>query len=311
MSRAVLEVEHAGPLTTIQDEGRRGLMRYGVPASGPMDRTGFGIAQAALRNQPGAGCVEVSLGGLTLRCLEGPVTIATAGGGFKVTIDGQVTPSWGVATLQPGSRLAVQAGLWGTWTYICFAGCIETSSWLGSCSTHLRSGLGGGQLRPGTRLLVERSAQEAENYGPIGLPVTARPRREIRVVIGPQDRFFSPQTVKDFLAGPYMLTSTYDRMGVRLRGPSLSISGALDMPSEAVVRGSIQVAGDGAVTVLLADHQTTGGYPKIATIASIDLDVFVQLRPNDLVRFRAVTPEKAVAQLRTRSRHIAPYSHEQ
>src|SRR5215203_6036583 len=95
MTPALLEIEYAGPLTTIQDEGRRGLMRYGVPASGPMDRTAFRIAQAALGNEPGAGSIEVSLGGLTLRCLEVPVTISTAGGGFKVTIDGQITPSWG------------------------------------------------------------------------------------------------------------------------------------------------------------------------------------------------------------------------
>jgi biotin-dependent carboxylase-like uncharacterized protein len=306
MSRAVLEVEHAGPLTTIQDEGRRGLMRYGVPASGPMDRTAFGIAQAALGNEPGTAGIEVSLGGLTLRCLEGPVTIATAGGGFKVTIDGQITPSWGVATLQAGSRLAVQAGLWGTWTYVCVAGRIATSSWLGSCSTHLRSGLGGGRVMAGARLTVEASAQGADRCGAIVLPVTARPRHEIRVVLGPQDCFFSSQSVANFLAASYMLTNSYDRMGVRLRGPPLSISGSLDMPSEAVVRGSIQVAGDGIPTVLLADHQTTGGYPKIATIASIDLDAFVQLRPTALVRFRAVTPEQAVAQLRIRNGLVAP-----
>ena len=306
MSRAVLEVEHAGPLTTIQDEGRRGMMRYGVPASGPMDRTAFGIAQAALGNEPGTGCIEVSLGGLALRCLEGPVTIATAGGGFKVTIDGQITPSWGVDTLQPGSRLAIQAGLWGTWTYLCFAGRMMTSSWLGSCSTHLRSGLGGGRVTAGAQLIIEASMRQARACDAIVLPVTARPRREIRVVLGPQDRFFSPQAVTDFLAGPYMLTSSYDRMGVRLRGPSLSISGPLDMPSEAVVRGSIQVAGDGTASVLLADHQTTGGYPKIATIASIDIDSFAQLRPNALVRFRAITPEQAVARSRLRNRLAAP-----
>src|SRR5215208_1920224 len=150
MTPALLEIEYAGPLTTIQDEGRRGLMRYGVPAAGPMDRTAFGIAQAALGNELGAGGIEVSLGSLTLRCREGPVTIATAGGGFRVTIDGEITPSWGVTTLRVGSRLAIQAGLWGTWTYVCFAGRMETASWLGSCSTHLRSGLGGGRLTAGT-----------------------------------------------------------------------------------------------------------------------------------------------------------------
>jgi biotin-dependent carboxylase-like uncharacterized protein len=302
MSVAVIEVEHAGPLTTIQDEGRPGLMRYGVPASGPMDHTAYGIAQAALGNEPGAGGIEVSLGGLTLRCLDGPVTIATAGGGFKVARDGALIPSWGVTTLQAGSRLAIQAGLWGTWTYLCFAGRIVASPWLGSSATHLRSGLGGGCLTPGSRVMIEMSTKQPERAGPLVVPATARPRREIRVVLGPQDRFFAPETIRTFLDGPYALTSAYDRMGVRLRGPSLRISEPLDMPSEAVVRGAIQVAGDGTPTVLLADHQTTGGYPKIATVASIDIDAFVQLRPHALVRFRAITPEQAVALLRTRRR---------
>jgi len=298
--KAVIEIEAAGPLTTIQDEGRRGLMRFGVPASGPMDRTAYGIAQAALGNESGAAGIEISLRGLALRCIEGPVTIATAGGGFKVTVDGEMIPSWGIATLQTGSRLVVQAGLWGTWTYLAFAGRLLAPSWLGSSATHLRSGLGGGALAPGQRLSIMTAPEGLWNAGPLVVPVTARPRREIRVVLGPQDHFFPPDSLARFLSEPYALTSSYDRMGVRLKGPSLQLLGRLDMPSEAVVRGAIQVAGDGQPTVLLADHQTTGGYPKIATIASIDVDAFTQLRPHALVRFRAVSAEQAVGLLRTR-----------
>jgi allophanate hydrolase len=299
---AVFEVEAAGPSTTIQDEGRRGLMRYGVPASGPMDRTAFTIVQEALGNAPGAGAIEASLGGLTLRCVEGPATVATAGGSFKVTLDGAVIPSWGVAVVPTGARLAIRAGLWGTWTYVGFAGRLMAPSWLGSSATHLRSGLGGGALAPGSRFSIGEAPKEPPRVGPIVLPVTARPRRDIRVVLGPQDRFFPPAGIAAFLAGPFALTSSYDRMGVRLKGPALEVLGRLDMPSEAVLRGAVQVAGDGQPTVLLADHQTTGGYPKIATIASIDLDAFVQLRPHALVRFRAVSAEHAVALLRTRHR---------
>jgi allophanate hydrolase len=303
--KAVVEIEAAGPLTTIQDEGRKGLMRYGVPASGPMDRTSYGIAQAALGNAPGAGGIEVSLGGLTLRCIEGPVAIATAGGGFRVTVNGDPIPSWGVTTLQTGARLTIRAGFWGTWTYLCFAGRLLAPTWLGSCATHLRSRLGGGALAPGTRLSIEPSVEGAPHVGPLVLPVTARPRREIRVVLGPQDHFFPPESMARFLAEPYALTSSYDRMGVRLKGSALKVLGPLDMPSEAVVRGAIQVAGDGQPTVLLADHQTTGGYPKIATVASIDLDAFTQLRPHTLVRFRAVSPTQAVAFLRTRHQSLS------
>jgi allophanate hydrolase len=150
------------------------------------------------------------------------------------------------------------------------------------------------------RLSITSSASAPPQVGPLALPVPARPRREIRVVLGPQDHFFPPESIATFLSEPYALTASYDRMGARLKGPRLEVLRPLDMPSEAVVRGAIQVAGDGQPTVLLADHQTTGGYPKIATVASIDLDAFTQLRSHASVRFRAVSVEQAVALLRTR-----------
>ena len=112
--------------------------------------------------------------------------------------------------------------------------------------------------------------------------------------MGPQDRFFDAAAMAALLGEPFRLSDSYDRMGVRLRGPSLTPVARLDMPSEPVARGSVQVAGDGVATVLLADHQTTGGYPKIATVLGDDLDGFAQLRPRDLVRFVAVTPAQAV-----------------
>jgi allophanate hydrolase len=129
----------------------------------------------------------------------------------------------------------------------------------------------------------------------------------LHVVPGPQDRFFAPETMTAFLAGPYRLTDAYDRMGVRLQGPALPPHAPLDMPSEPIVRGSVQVAGDGVPTVLLADHQTTGGYPKIATVIDTDLDAFVQLRPRDMVAFQAVTPERAVELARMRAASAARY----
>jgi allophanate hydrolase len=127
------------------------------------------------------------------------------------------------------------------------------------------------------------------------------------VVLGPQDRFFGQAAVAAFLGAPYRLTEAYDRMGVRLSGPSLAPEAALSIPSEAILRGSVQVAGDGVPVLLLADHQTTGGYPKIATAVDGDLDGFAQLRPGDPVRFRAVLPAEAVALARGRARAQAAY----
>lgn len=307
MSEAVLSVNSAGPHVSIQDAGRFGFLRYGVPASGPMDRASFAAANIALGNQVNQPAVEISMGGLVLDCLTGSVTFAVAGGGFMLDLAGRRMGSWTIATLTEGQRLAIRPGHWGSWTYLAFAGELTAEKWLGSSSTHAMSGLGGGRLTAGTQLNVMEAAVRPEREGSIPCPVTARPRSELYVVLGPQDRFFSQKTIETFLASPYRLTDAYDRMGVRLQGAALKPDGLLNMPSEAIVRGSVQVAGDGVATVLLADHQTTGGYPKIATVLDADLDAFAQLRPRDLVAFRQVTPAEAIALTRMRAATAVRY----
>jgi biotin-dependent carboxylase-like uncharacterized protein len=301
MTQAKLRVMQAGPHVSLQDAGRRGVMRFGVPASGPMDRTAFAIANAALGNSAGATTIEVSVAGLGLQCRQGSVSVAIAGGGFLVDVDGLRQPSWSVLTLQAGQSLRLQAGAWGSWAYLAFAGTLESKAWLGSTATHAASGFGGGKLAAEMDLVVS-VARVLENTGPLPCPVFARPRQELHCVLGPQERFFSPETIATFTQSIYQLSDAYDRMGVRLNGPRIVPEHALSIPSEAILRGSVQVPGDGIPTVLLADHQTTGGYPKIATVIDCDLDGFVQCRPRDQVRFRYLTAEKAVQIARLRAR---------
>ena len=303
---SLLRVTQAGPQVTLQDAGRPGLMRFGVPASGPIDRKAFAIANAALGNPPGATGIEVSRGGLTLECLEGAVTLAVAGGGFILEHCGQRFGSWHVLTLRTAERLVVRPGPWGSWTYLCFAGLLQAPVWLGSSATHGPSGLGGGKLTAGQDLTV-RDAQALPLDGAIPCPVWARPRAVVHAVAGPQDRFFAAGTLLDFASLPFHLTDACDRMGVRLRGPALMPEAALQIPSEAILRGSVQVAGDGVATVLLADHQTTGGYPKIATILSDDLDGFAQLRPHETVRFRLISAADAVTLARRGAQKLQDY----
>jgi biotin-dependent carboxylase-like uncharacterized protein len=302
MASASFIVTQVGPHVSIQDSGRRGLMRFGVPESGPMDRTAFAIANAALGNTTIPPVIEISMGGLQLECVDGSVTVALAGGGFQVAIDQSSFGSWAVATIHAGARLTVKPGPWGSWTYLVFAGDLQANRWLGSAATHSQSGFGGGQIAKGQRLVIENAEVRDERCGPIPCPVFARPRTSLRVVLGPQDRFFAPDTIHALLWQPFSLTDAYDRMGVRLAGPTLRPVGKLDMPSEAIVRGSIQVAGDGRPTVLLADHQTTGGYPKIATVISADLDRFVQLRSRSQVVFESISPEAAIEAAGSRHR---------
>jgi biotin-dependent carboxylase-like uncharacterized protein len=303
MTRAVLRVVQAGPLCSVQDGGRPGFLRFGVPASGAMDRAALALANHSLGNPPGAAAVEVSLGGLTVEVEEGSLSLALAGGGFVAELGTTRHGSWQVVTLREGDRLSVRRGPWGSWCGMAVAGRLVAPDWLGSRATHALSGLGGGAVTAGRRLVVENPRLLPER--PIPCPVWARPRGEVAVVIGPQDRFYGPDRIDLLLGTTFHLTDAYDRMGVRLRGPSLAPQSALAIPSEPVLRGSIQVAGDGVPAVLLADHQTTGGYPKIATLVASELDAFAQLRPHAAVGFRAVTPEQAVAMARLRAAALA------
>lgn len=304
MAEAVLKVARAGPLVSVQDGGRPGLMRFGVPASGGMDRKALALANLALGRAEGAPAIEVSLGGLTLDCVAGRLSVAVAGGGFVVETGGR-RGSWGVWTLEAGQSLTVRRGPWGAWAYVAVAGALEVPRWLGSAATLAASGLGGGVLKAGDTLRV--SAPELRPERALPCPASLRPRHRLHVVGGPQERCFAPEALAAFRAGPWVVTPQGDRMGVRLQGPRLALADALSIPSEPILRGSVQVAGDGVPVLLMADHQTTGGYPKIATVLDDDLDGFAQLRPGDAVQFLPVPAADAGALGRYRAQRWAAY----
>ncbi|MGV8952441.1 MAG: biotin-dependent carboxyltransferase family protein [Cypionkella sp.] len=302
---AHLRITQAGPLVSVQDTGRAGLSRYGVTASGPIDRLAYHAANAALGNPTGAPAIEVSLGGVRLDCVNGSLSLAVAGGGFIVQAD-QTYGSWQVLTLHAGQSLTIRRGPWGSWCYLAFAGRLICPDWLGSHATHASSGKGGGLLRAGDDLRIEDTSADHLNRA-IPCPIFARPRHRLHVILGPQDRFFAPETLQAFLTTRFALTTAYDRMGVRLSGVPLAPNAALTMPSEPVSRGAVQVSGDGIATLLLADHQTTGGYPKIATVLDCDLDAACQLRSFDGLGFTALTPAQAIARARLHSAAQARY----
>ena len=305
MAEAVFRVVQAGPLVSVQDGGRPGMMRFGVPASGGMDRKALALANLAVGQPEGAPVIEVSLGGLTLECLSGRVSVAVTGGAFVVEAGGRRAASWQVVTIKAGETFTIRRGHWGAWAYLAFAGALQAPRWLGSAATLASSNLGGGVLKAGQ----EWAVAEANLLPPRDLPrpVSARPRRRLHVVMGPQAHCFAPEALEAFAAGPWFLTPQGDRMGVRLKGPMLALGDALSIPSEPIVRGSVQVAGDGVPVVLLADHQTTGGYPKIATVLDDDLDSFAQLRPGDEVSFAPIGAAGAAALGRFRAERWADY----
>ena len=294
MTSAHLKVSFAGPLVSIQDGGRFGRMRYGVPASGPMDRSAFAAANLSLARPQDAVGIEVSLGGLIVECVSGAVTFAVAGGGFDVTYADARLPSWVVRTLSAGKKLTIRAGGWGSWTYLAFAGNLDAKEWLGHAATYSMSGHGGGMLRAGDELEITDAEVLDSRVGDIPCPAFARPKDAVQVVIGPQEHRFEAQSLDAFVSQRYRLTDAFDRMGVRLAGATLALGDALSIPSEPILRGAVQVSGDGVPTILLADHQTTGGYPKIATLLADEVDRLVQHRASASIHFVAVTPAQAI-----------------
>ncbi|WP_299352737.1 biotin-dependent carboxyltransferase family protein [uncultured Shimia sp.] len=307
MSEATLKVQFAGPLVTVQDAGRQGQMRFGVPGSGPMDRLSFAAANIALGNPADAPCIEISMGGLMLECISGSLSLAVAGGDFSVDRSGEKDQGWLIFALESGDKLSIRPGMSGSWTYLAFSGNLSSKQWLGHAATHASSGFGGGQLQSGQVLEITQTQRRDDRHGPIVRPSFVEDTSTFQVVLGPQDAHFSPKTVSEFVSAQFALSDAFDRMGVRLTGPELPLLGALSIPSEPVARGSVQVSGEGIATVLLADHQTTGGYPKIATLLSYEADRLGQLRARDEVRFSAIAPEEGIRKTRAFATNCQSY----
>jgi len=271
-----------------------------------MDRLAFEAAHAALGNASAHTAIEISLGALILQCKAGAVTLAITGGDFTVEHAEYRTSSWTILTLRKGEQLAIRAGKAGSWAYLAFAGTLQASTWLDSTATHAASGFGGGALLAGQRLIITETAIRNDREGSIARPVFFS-NGPIRVVPGPQDHHFVQGATERFLSEKYKITDAYDRMGMRLEGPTLELDNALSIPSEPIVRGSVQVSGDGVPTVLLADHQTTGGYPKIATVISCDTDPLTQLRTGQTLSFASISSQEAIAAARAFSRDKTAY----
>jgi biotin-dependent carboxylase-like uncharacterized protein len=301
---AVFKIDQVGPFVSVQDKGRFGYMRFGVTEAGPMDRLGHAMANFAVGNPETDPAIEISLGGLTLTCVEGEITACVAGGSFDVHLDGQELAPWSIFTMSVGSKLRIRTGAWGSWTYLAFAGQLDADSWLGSSSTHMGSGLCGASFVQDDIIKIENPRVLENANVKFYDPEHLKPSGDIHVVMGPQDRYFTEKSIASLLLTEYEVTNEYNRMGVRLKGEKLEINQALDMPSEPIARGSLQVPGHGDPICLLADHQTTGGYPKIATVISPDQDRLVQLRAGNRLRFIEVTPMRAVEMARQRKAEI-------
>ena len=281
-------------MTSLQDAGRVGWRRFGVSDSGAMDRLALAHANVLVGNGPGAAAIEFTLMGGTFEAADGPVRIAVSGAPANVTVAGRPLPSGQSATLQPGDAVTVGPSQAGVFMYLAIAGGFAVAPALGSLSLHPRAGIGGLGGRP-LQAGDELPLPGIEPAGPeLALePPPLQPAAPVRVVLGPQADHFGEEAVAAFLSSTYTISPEADRMGYRLAGPVIPHLHGFNIVSDGIVAGSVQVPGSGVPIVMMADHQTTGGYPKIATVISPDLRVLAQRRPGETITFQAISMGEA------------------
>lgn len=297
---AWLEVLNAGAYASIQDRGRRGWRRAGVPWSGALDERLLRIANVLVGNEEYAPALECFDGGQCLRAHGGTVQLAVAGAAL-IDIDGEEgrrgVASWRSILLAEGETLRVRSIEQSRLAVVAVAG-LACATQLGSASTYARAALGGvdGEaLSAGQRLPVQAGAS-CQRF----LPVPPAPPADtfIRALAGPQDDHFSAAALRTFWSSEFRVDDAADRMGMRLLGPQLEHGRGGEIVSDATVPGAIQVPGNGQPIVLFADAQTAGGYPKIATVVSADLGRLAALRPGTSLRFVELNADAAARSAR-------------
>jgi biotin-dependent carboxylase-like uncharacterized protein len=286
-------VEAVGPQALVEDLGRPGHASIGVTESGAADRRALRLANRLLGNAEGAAAIEMLLGGLAIRA-DGPVRVCVTGAPAPALVDGRAAPLDVPVNLRDGQLLTLGMPPTGLRSYLAVRGGLDEPLVLGSASTDPTSGVGPAPLAPGRRLLVATAPTGRPDPAPVDVAAPDAPPVTdvvLRVVLGPRDGWFAPESVAAFTSQAWTLAAESDRVGVRLSGPRLDRtagSSGRELPSEPVVRGAVQVPHSGQPLVFLADHPTTGGYPLVAVVVDADTDLLAQLRPGARVRFRRV-----------------------
>lgn len=292
-----LRVDAPGLHTTVQDVGRKGFQHAGVPVSGALDLVALALTNRLVGNADEVAGLEVLYHGPTFTIQADGVRMAAAGARIDLLGDDRrsIQPLCSVS-VRRGTQIRISV-LPGTATAtVAVEGGFALEPVLGSLSTYVRAGLGGldgRALCEGDCLPLAKSAPEPrgeQHLRGLALPVP----ETIRVLPGPQVDYFDEATFASFLSSTYQVSQASDRMGMRLEGHVLAHAKAPEIVSDGIAHGAIQVPGSGLPIVLLADRQTTGGYPKIAVVISADLPALGRLAPGAKIRFESVTQEEAL-----------------
>jgi antagonist of KipI len=302
-----IKVIKPGLLTTVQDRGRRRFQKYGVIVGGAMDEFALRAANVLVGNDESAAALEVTMVGPTLE-FQAAGVIAVCGGNLSPAVDGREVPLWRPIYVHKGAVLSFGAAVSGCRAYVAAAGGIDVPLVMGSASTYLRAGIGGlhgralgagDVLRCGPRAALVAANEMPNPWRSANWFISTEiiplyePDPMVRVMKGKQYEYFTPESKDRLFEAAFRVTPHSDRMGYRMEGPKLSLSNPREMITSAVTAGTIQIPPEGHPIVLLADRQTTGGYPVIAQVAAVDLPLVAQVKPGGYIRFTEITLEAA------------------
>ncbi len=295
-----LEIIEVNGLATVQDPGRVGWRKFGVPTSGAMDAFALHTTNLLVGNDPSCAAIEIGLGDIALRALRDCV-ISVAGVGFGLSVYIWDFPLWSSYYVRGGWTIRLTKLDSGMWAYLAISGGVLSKPVLGSRSTYLRGpfgGLDGRQLQAGDVLRSGTPSRPLTSLAARTLPAEVRPfysdNPTLDVIMGPQEKYFTEESTAKFVSQEFVVSPTSDRMGYRLEGVPLTHRNKTELISEGMTMGAIQVPSNGQPIIMMADSPTTGGYPKIGTVVSADLPLLAQCAPGkSRIRFRKTTVAKA------------------
>ncbi len=297
MNNNFFEVLRPGINTTFQDKGRFGMQHLGVAPSGCMDHKLFLIANALVSNDEKEGVLEFAYQGPLLKLTKGKTKFAITGNVlFQIinskneTINGECNRSY---DLDEGDQIDILATRQSAYGYLSVEGGFDVEPFCNSVSTLVRANIGpneGKKINIKNKIPLKTNRKEKNNYT---AKVSLEKKNVIRVLKGPQFDYFSESSKKEFFSKEYKITNLTDRMGMRLEGKVLKNIVSTNIRSEGITKGAIQVPADGQPIVLLTDHPTIGGYPKIANVISADYDLLIQKIPGTKISFKSVELKKA------------------
>lgn len=296
-----------GPLSTIQDAGRFGYMSTGFSQNGAMDLYSMKTANILVGNMPGEGCIEMTVMGVSLQ-FDCDCVIALTGADMLPEINGEPAEMYEAIQVHNKDILTMKSAAKGMRAYLAVAGGFDLPLVMGSMSTNLKCAIGGFEgrkLKKGDEISLRRSI----DLSLLGIRKTEKENNyknsvTVRVVLGPQDDYFTEKGLETFLGTEYTVTDKSDRMGVRLDGEKIESKNGVDIISDGIAFGSVQIPASGTPIIMMADRQTTGGYAKIATVISTDLKLIAQAKPGTKIRFVSVSEKDSVKLLKTEEKKL-------